>query len=61
MRNEIKNRSQSQKIRVILFRLWEKKNDGFTDFEDYYKSKTGKYIDFLMKKLDDTPLPEEPK
>ncbi len=51
--------SQSQKIRHILYRLWEKDSEG-VEFEVYYKDKTGKYIEFLMKKLDDTPLPENP-
>lgn len=51
--------TQSQKIRFILYRLWQQNNEGFTDFEEYYKDKTGKYIDFLTKKLDSSVMPYE--
>lgn len=53
--------TQSQKIRFILYRLWQQNNEGFTDFEEYYRDKTGRYIDFLMRKLENVPLPEEEK
>lgn len=51
-------KTQSQKIRFILYRLWEKNNEGLS-FDDYYNQKTNKYIEFLMKKLDDATIPED--
>lgn len=45
-------KSQSKRIRSVLFLLWKKDNEGFTEFKDYYKNKTEKYIDFIKSKLD---------
>lgn len=54
---EIKQKSQSKKIRDILFRLWEQDSEGLTS-EEYYQKKTDEYINELMKKFDDIPSPE---
>lgn len=51
-----KKKSQSKKIRDIMFRIWETNNENM-EFEEYYKSKTDKYIGFLLKKLE-PPTPE---
>lgn len=59
----ITKKSQSQKIRAILYRLWEQDNEGIEFFEDYYNNKTQKYIDFLLKnstfKKFDIPIENE--
>lgn len=51
-------KTQSQRIRFILYRLWQKNSEGL-EFEVYYKQKTDKYIEFLKKKLDDSPTPKD--
>lgn len=52
-----KVKSQSQRIRAILYKLWELNGEKM-EFEEYYQNKTQKYIDFLLKKLNG-PMPEE--
>ena len=44
-------KSQSMRIRSHLYRLWERHNEGFTDFEMYYNHYTEKYINHLKTKL----------
>lgn len=51
-----KKKSQSKKIRNIIYRIWENNNENM-EFEEFYKSKTDKYIEFLLKKLE-SPTPE---
>jgi len=51
IKKEIGKKSQSQRIRAVLFLLW--KNEGSKeDFEVYYRNKTEQYIDFLKGKID---------
>ena len=50
-----KPKSQSKKIRDILFRIWETNHENM-EFEEFYKSKTDKYIGFLLKKLEPPTL-----
>lgn len=50
-------KSQAQRIRAILYRLWQANPEGMTA-EEYYQVKTEKYIDFLLKRLQ-PPMPEE--
>lgn len=49
---EFGGRTQSQRIRNVLFVLFEKDKEGFKDFDSYYKSKTEKYIEHLKSKID---------
>ena len=44
-------RTPSQRMRAVLFRMWEQKNEGYTDFNLYYAFKMEKLIDFLKEKL----------
>lgn len=50
IKTEVNQKSQSQRIRAVIFLLWQ--NEGSKgDFETYYKEKTDKYIEFLKEKL----------
>lgn len=49
---EFGGKSQSQRLRGVLFVLWEKKNDGFTDFDAFYKHHTEKVIDHFKSKIE---------
>ncbi len=51
MANVKKNKSESQRLRAVLFRLHEQLNDG-SDFEQYYKSVMNSLIDHYKQKLD---------
>lgn len=47
-------KSQSQRMRNVLYRLWQQNvNDGVTklDFEKFYNDKTEKFITFVKDKL----------
>ena len=52
MEKDIESKSQSQRIRSILFLLW-KKSDESDSFNTYYYHHTEKYINFLKTKLED--------
>lgn len=45
-------KTQSQRIKSVLFILWKQKNEGFSDFDSFYKSKTEKYIEYLKGKIE---------
>lgn len=45
-------KTQSQRIRNVLYRTWEQHPDGFADFREYYKFKTDQIINHLKTKLD---------
>ena len=48
---ELNQKTPSQRLRWVLFRLWEQEgNQG--DFEAYYRTKMEGLIDFLKRKLD---------
>jgi len=52
VKQEINSKTQSQRIRSVLYLLW--KHEGEPDtFEVYYHHKTEKYIEFLKDKLED--------
>lgn len=51
-----KPKTQGQRIRAILFLLWQA-NGSKGDAEAYYNEKTEKYIEFLKKRLDDLTNP----
>ncbi len=44
-------KSQSQRIRAVLFILWGQDKEGYDDFELYYRNKTEKYIEHLKSKI----------
>ena len=48
---ELNNRTQSQRIRAVLYLLHQQNAEGFNSFDEYYKSKTEKYIEHLKSKL----------
>lgn len=48
---EFGGKTQSQRIRNVLFKLWEQNNEGFKEFDQYYRSKTELYIEHLKTKI----------
>lgn len=52
-------KTQSVKMRSILYLLWEKDHLGYPTAEDYYQAKMEAMITVLLKRLDPPP-PEEP-
>lgn len=48
---EFEGKTQSQRIRSVLFKLFQQDNEGFKDFDNYYKSKTEKFIEHLKAKI----------
>lgn len=48
---ELKGKSQSQRIRSVLFLNWEHNNEGYKDFELFYRAKTELYIETLKSNL----------
>ena len=49
---EDKGKTQSQRIKSVLYLLWKQNNEGFSEFEPFYKHKTEKYIEHLKNKID---------
>ncbi len=49
---EFEGKTQSQRIRGVLFKLFTQHNEGFKDFDAYYRNKTEKYIEHLKSKLE---------
>lgn len=49
--SDYEGKTQSQRIRSILYVLFTQGNDGFKTFDDYYKNKTEKFIDHLKSKI----------
>lgn len=45
-------KSQSSRIRSILYILWKQQNEGYQLFPDYYNAKTEKYINHLKGKIE---------
>jgi len=45
----------SRRLRDVLFRVWEKKNKGFEDFNLFYLHQMDKMIDHFKTKLTPTP------
>ena len=50
---EFEGKTQSQRIRAVLFKLFQQNPEGYKDFDQYYKVKTEKYIDHLKSKIED--------
>jgi hypothetical protein len=51
VKTDLNQKSQSKRIRAVLFLLWQRDPEGLT-FEEYYNEKTEKYIDWLKGKLE---------
>lgn len=48
---EFPGKTQSQRLRNVLFVLWQKVPEGFTDFDVFYKHQTEKIIDHFKTKI----------
>jgi len=48
---DLGGKTQSQRIRGVLYKLFEQNKEGFSTFDNYYKAKTDKYIDHLKSKI----------
>lgn len=44
-------KSQSQRMRAVLYLLFKKNSEGFDDFSKYYEFKMNKMIDLIKTKL----------
>jgi len=49
---EFKEKPKSQRLRAVLYRLWEKDSKGYDDFTLYYNFRMEKIIEFLKTQLD---------
>jgi len=50
---DLPGKSQSQRIRSVLFILYEQNKEGYKDFKGYYAAKTELLIDHLKTKIKD--------
>jgi len=50
---ELPGKSQSQRIRSVLFILYEQNKEGYKDFKEYYTAKTELLIEHLKTKIKD--------
>lgn len=48
---ESQGKSQSERLRGVLFILWKQDNLGYTEFTDFYRFKTNSIIDHLKSKI----------
>jgi hypothetical protein len=48
---EFAGKTQSQRVRNVLFILFEQNNEGYKDFDSFYTYKTNLYIDHLKAKI----------
>lgn len=48
---ELAGKSQSQRLRNVLFVLFEQSHEGFKDFQSYYISKTERIIEDLKNQI----------
>lgn len=48
---ELHGKTQSQRIRNVLYKLWEQDPEGHKTFDNYYQSKTELFIDHLKSKI----------
>ena len=44
-------KSESQRLRAVLYRLWEQDNDGIEDFSLFYRSRMDRLIDQINLKI----------
>jgi len=52
IKTEVRTKTQSQRIRGVLYRLWEQEGKPDEDFELFYRSWTEKIIIWLKGKLE---------
>ena len=45
-------KTQSQRLRRVLYKLWEQNNEGHADFAEFYKAKTDRVIQHFKDKLE---------
>lgn len=45
-------KTQSQRLRGVLYLNWQKNNENYTDFKDYYAFKTNQIIEHFKTKLE---------
>lgn len=50
---DVNQKSQSQRIKNILYLLWKQKPEGFEEFTPYYKHKTDKIMDHYKTLIED--------
>jgi len=48
---ELNGKTQSQRIRNVLYLLHQQNSEGFQHYDEYYKAKTELYIEHLKSKL----------
>lgn len=48
---EVNGKTQSQRLRNVLFVLWGKVPEGYKSFDDFYKAKTEAMIDHFKSKI----------
>lgn len=48
---EFAGKTQSQRIRNVLFKLFQQNAEGYKNFDNYYKNKTEQYIEHLKSKI----------
>lgn len=49
---DLGGKTQSQRLRNVLYKLFEQNSEGFQNFDIYYKSKTDKIIEHLKTKIE---------
>lgn len=49
---DLPGKTQSQRLRGVLFKLFDRNNEGYKDFDSYYRHHTEIIIEHLKKKLD---------
>ena len=45
-------KTQSQRLRSVLYLNWQKNNKGFSEFKDYYAMETNRIIEHFKTKLE---------
>ncbi len=45
-------KSESQRLRAVLYRLWEQNNEGIEDFSLFYRSRMDRLINQIKDKLE---------
>jgi hypothetical protein len=49
---EDRSKTPSKRLRDVLFIAYKQKNEGYEQFEDYYRSKLEKFINHVKSKLE---------
>jgi hypothetical protein len=49
---DFKEKPKSQRLKAVLFRLWEQKPEGYEDFELFYRFKMERIIDKIKNLLE---------